>query len=135
MTFVSLILVRRDIRLQTCPTLCLEVERIPKHREDVLLRLLSGVANGELKGERLMAYDVSALGSSRAINIEDDEGRRVTIDAWLSDLEGLAHEGYLEADYQGPTLHIVVLHEAWKYRDTLRTIEIAKGQEPRSEPR
>jgi hypothetical protein len=110
------------------------MKRIPaKHREDLLLDLLADIANGELKGERLTAYDVSAMGNPRAINIDDDAGGSRTYTAALQDLERLADEGYLEVDWRAQSLEVSVLRAAQAYRDELRTIELAKGQTPKPE--
>lgn len=110
------------------------MKRIPvKHREDLLLHLLAAMASGDLKGERFTAYDVSAIGSGRALNIDDDAGGTRTFTAALPDLERLAEEGYLEVDWHGQSLEVNVLRTANAYRDELRTIELAKGQSKKPE--
>lgn len=103
------------------------MKRITKHREDLLLDLLGDIASGEVKGDRLLAFDSSTL-AGRAIVVEGDEGKETYNNASLGDLERLADEGYLETDWQGKTLYFVALPTAWKYRDDLRAIGFAKGQ-------
>src|SRR5207244_5923020 len=97
-----------------------------KHREDLLLAILNDVETGVLKGERFTAYDVSRMGAPRAIQIDDDGGGSGGYEAALSDLERLADEGYLEVDRTGQSLDVAILPSARKYRDELRTIDIAK---------